>query len=124
MDDDDVWSDSEPGQMTGVQREHTNAGFIAGVTVAKNQALQPSFDQAFTEGARLALKAGEIIGFFQGLGLYDLEHAAGNELSSTNIFNDSFYDSEMRPKFDSIHPLIEKWIKRSDAFKDSFANRD
>lgn len=121
--DDDIWADSEPGQMTGVKREHTNAGFVAGMTVAKNETLQTSFDEGFTEGAQLGLETGQIIGFFQGLGLYDLEKAAENELSPSNLFATEFYDGEMRPKFGSTHPLIAKWTLRSDAFKTSDDSR-
>ena len=100
----DIWDEDaeEPSNTRKVEREHSNAGYLAGVTKAKEQNHQPGFDEGYSEGAEIGLRAGRIIGTFQALGLKDMELMALKELTPRDLF--------------SYHPLILRWEEKSNMF--------
>lgn len=115
----DIWDEDaeEPSNTRKVEREHSNAGYLAGVTKAKEQNHQPGFDEGYSEGAEIGLRAGRIIGTFQALGLKDMELMALKELTPRDLFSYEYYNKEAKPLFDgSNHPLILKWEEKSNMF--------
>lgn len=111
---DDVWDDEgiQPTELKRVERVHGNAGYLEGITASKQLAHQPGFDEGYSEGAEIGLRAGRIIGKFQALGLTELEAAALKALAPQELFCSKYYDAEARPLFDDGHPLILEWEAR------------
>ncbi|PRT55036.1 Uncharacterized protein YAE1 [Wickerhamiella sorbophila] len=112
----DVWGDEEPGQLAKIKRDHTNAGYLDGITRSKEQSLQGGFDEGYPEGAAMGLEVGRIIGYFQGQGLRDIEKKAFDELSEASLFNSQYYNADATPNFQGTHPLIKKWQDRVQSF--------
>jgi len=112
---DDVWDDEgvQPTELKRVERVHGNAGFLEGVTASKSSAHQPGFDEGYSEGAEIGLRAGHIIGRFQAIGLHDLENACLKALEPQELFCSKYYDENARPMFSgSDHPVLLDWEAR------------
>lgn len=105
----DVWGDEEPGELGKIKRDHTNSGYLDGITVSKEKSLQGGFDEGYPEGATMGLEVGRILGFFQGHGLKDIEAKAYAELGEASLFTREYFNPDATPKYEGTHPLIVKW---------------
>ncbi|KAI9743470.1 MAG: Essential protein Yae1, N terminal [Claussenomyces sp. TS43310] len=57
----------EPSDIPRMRSEHSTAGYRDGLTAAKGQYIQEGFDEGYSLGAVIGLRAGSIIGIFEGL---------------------------------------------------------
>lgn len=117
----DIWDDEEvreaPSEVTRVQRDHSQAGYLAGVTKAKDESLQEGFNSGYPIGGELGLSIGRVLGFLQGKGLSELESQARKELSSVHVFDRKYWTSDAEPSFKGTHPLVEGWEKKVENLK-------
>lgn len=60
-------ADSHPSDIQRLQAEHSTAGYRDGITVAKAQSIQAGFDEGFSLGATIGLKAGQLLGTLEGI---------------------------------------------------------
>lgn len=58
---------TDPSDIPRLRSIHVTNGYREGITTAKEQALQPAFDEAYPLGAFLGLRAGYILGILEGL---------------------------------------------------------
>lgn len=107
----DVWDEDgeDPTELTQVERQHNNAGYLDGITAAKEATHQSGFDDGYIYGAEIGLESGKIIGTLQGLGLHELESQAVRELSPARLFNYEYFYDDTKPKFSGKHPVLIKW---------------
>lgn len=117
----DIWDDEEvreaPSEVTRVQRDHSQAGYLAGVTKAKDESLQEGFNAGYPIGGQLGLSIGRILGYLQGKGLVEEEKQARKELSSTRIFDRQYWTTEAAPTYEGVHPLVREWEDKIDVMK-------
>ncbi|ETS78498.1 hypothetical protein PFICI_10560 [Pestalotiopsis fici W106-1] len=59
--------ESHPSDTRRLQAEHTTAGYRDGITAAKAKSIQAGFDEGFGLGANIGLKAGQVLGFLEGI---------------------------------------------------------
>ncbi|KAL9577434.1 MAG: hypothetical protein Q9212_006366 [Teloschistes hypoglaucus] len=58
---------TDPSDIPRLRSIHVTNGYREGITTAKEQALQPAFDEAYPLGASLGLRVGYILGILEGL---------------------------------------------------------
>ncbi|KAI4140618.1 MAG: hypothetical protein LQ341_003763 [Variospora aurantia] len=58
---------SEPSDIPRLRSTHATNGYRDGISVSKDQALQPGFDEAYPLGAILGLRVGYVLGVLEGL---------------------------------------------------------
>lgn len=114
-----------PSDMHRLQTEHTNAGYLEGVTIAKEGSVQAGFDEGFSLGASVGLVAGQLLGVVEGVAEAakneDLVREAREELSVGKIFAEKYWAEDGNWKYDvpsddvvfadvaNAHPLVRKW---------------
>lgn len=117
----DIWDDEEvretPNEITRVQRDHSQAGYLAGVTKAKDESLQEGFNAGYPSGGHLGLSIGWILGYLQGKGLAEEEKLARKELSSTRIFDRQYWTTDAAPTYEGTHPLVKQWEDKIEQLK-------
>ncbi|KAK8071041.1 hypothetical protein PG997_011244 [Apiospora hydei] len=59
--------ETHPSDMRRLQTEHSTAGYREGITAAKAQSIQVGFDEGFSLGATIGLKAGQLLGYLEGI---------------------------------------------------------
>jgi hypothetical protein len=120
--EDEVWGSSDDEiipDTVRIKREHFNAGYLEGVTASKDGSLQDGFNSGYPTGASIGLHVGRVIGFFQGLGLCDLERAATAELSAEKLFSQEYWTKSAEKTWQGeSHPLIEKWEDLANQMRD------
>ena len=129
---------SHPSDVNRLQAEHTNAGYREGITVAKASSVQVGFDEGFTLGATIGLKAGQLLGtieaIFEALKGQPGDGAAAAEklmadaredLSTARVFGSDYWAPDGNWTYEVVaaagddqvlfsdvadaHPLIRKW---------------
>ncbi|KAI4254472.1 MAG: hypothetical protein LQ352_003078 [Teloschistes flavicans] len=58
---------TDPSDIPRLRSIHVTNGYREGIAFAKDQALQPAFDEAYPLGAILGLRVGYILGILEGL---------------------------------------------------------
>lgn len=130
--------ESHPSDIHRLQAEHATAGYRDGITAAKNKSIQAGFDEGFSLGAALGLKAGQVLGFLEGISNAlrtekgdDFREAqkcledARKELSTESIYDEKYWAPDGTWKYElqtatpesdiifedvaNAHPLIAKW---------------
>ncbi|KAI4179266.1 MAG: hypothetical protein L6R41_007940 [Letrouitia leprolyta] len=72
---------AEPSDIPRLRSTHVTNGYREGISFAKDQALQPGFDEAYPLGAIFGLRVGYILGTLKGLyGAYRSRKSASIEL--------------------------------------------
>lgn len=131
-------SASHPSDMPRLQAEHSTAGYREGVTAAKGSSLQAGFDEGFSLGATIGLRAGQILGALEGITTAANSSAAERdpaaratlaraqeELSPRHIFSSDYWEPDGNWKFEvgtrdgledvvfadvaDAHPLVKRW---------------
>ncbi|KAK7917190.1 ABC1 domain containing protein [Apiospora marii] len=59
--------ETHPSDMRRLQTEHSTAGYRDGITAAKAQSIQVGFDEGFSLGGTIGLKAGQLLGYLEGI---------------------------------------------------------
>ncbi|KAK9463122.1 uncharacterized protein V1516DRAFT_672013 [Lipomyces oligophaga] len=90
-----------------LQREHSNQGYIDGVTSGKSRSVQKGFDSGYPLGAELGLLVGQILGILQGLLTNPLHLQSSNNVS-TPLSNStiSALDLSARNELLDLHSLF------------------
>ncbi|KAK8073703.1 hypothetical protein PG994_004602 [Apiospora phragmitis] len=59
--------ETHPSDMRRLQTEHSTAGYREGITAAKAQSIQVGFDEGFSLGGTIGLRAGQLLGYLEGI---------------------------------------------------------
>ncbi|KAI0118444.1 hypothetical protein GGR51DRAFT_554938 [Nemania sp. FL0031] len=124
-----------------LQAQHNTVGYREGITAGKAGSIQAGFDQGFALGANIGIRAGQILGLFEGISaalaeagpadesvrVSSLLSQATAELNPDAIFTSEFWASDGTWAYpvaaslgaDEIiysdvadqHPLIAKWAR-------------
>lgn len=74
-----------PSDMHRLEQEHTTAGYRDGIAVAKASSIQAGFDEGFSLGGTIGLKAGRLLGLLEGIvGALGGDNALASESESAN----------------------------------------
>ncbi|KAK5633901.1 hypothetical protein RRF57_009615 [Xylaria bambusicola] len=121
-----------------LQAQHHTVGYRDGITAGKADSIQTGFDQGFSLGAYIGLKAGQLLGLLEGIGAAlaktdDSDHArkllsqATAELNPECVFTSEFWAADgswvypvtasheggeiIYSDVADQHPLIAKWSR-------------
>ncbi|KAK9453988.1 hypothetical protein V1511DRAFT_503864 [Dipodascopsis uninucleata] len=109
-----------------LKREHSQQGYIDGITAAKPSSVQPAFDEGYPMGSAFGIVVGKILGLFQGLKSYpsenisldklvDLERRARADLLNIqDIFGESFWKVD-----ESTGDIQPSWTVPADEYEGS-----
>lgn len=129
---------THPMDMSRLQAEHNTAGYREGVSVSKEAAIQPGFDEGFSLGATIGQRAGLLIGLLEGISdalksqnneqsveAEKLLSQGRDELNTEHIFSPDYWAPDgnwtfevkptdereeiLFPDVAAAHPLIRKW---------------
>ncbi|MCJ1258692.1 Essential protein Yae1, N terminal [Lignoscripta atroalba] len=131
---------NEPSDIPRLRTTHTTSGYRDGIAASKTQSLQPGFDEGYSLGAVLGLRAGYILGVLEGIyiSLHDdqpekakcraildqarqdlnLQRVFGREVwaeDGTWAYETEGSDGEMT--FEEVadaHPLLRQWRTKLD----------
>ncbi|KAK8005332.1 hypothetical protein PG990_011369 [Apiospora arundinis] len=109
--------ETHPSDMRRLQTEHTTAGYRDGITVAKASSIQVGFDEGFSLGGTIGLKAGQLLGYLEGIaGALRVTNASGDdpnhspaaallakaqaELAAETIFGEQYWNPDGTWKYD------------------------
>ena len=105
--------ETHPSDMRRLQTEHSTAGYRDGITAAKAQSIQVGFDEGFSLGGTIGLKAGQLLGYLEGIAGALRASSNGNtgddpnhepasallaraqtELAAETVFGEQFWNSD------------------------------
>lgn len=122
--------DSHPSDVRRLQTEHATAGYREGITAAKAQSIQAGFDEGFSLAATIGLKAGELLGYLEGIaaalravGGDDHKQAcqlladAREKLSTTMIFDEQYWNPDGTWKY-HVAPAADSGSDKDIIFED------
>ncbi|KAL8714224.1 MAG: hypothetical protein Q9220_001953 [cf. Caloplaca sp. 1 TL-2023] len=91
---------TDPSDIPRLRSIHVTNGYRDGIASAKDQALQPGFDEAYPLGAVLGLRAGYILGVLEGLcgahGLRESQAGRGQPAEATEQKGQPLEDERQR----------------------------
>ncbi|KAK8099202.1 Essential protein Yae1- N terminal [Apiospora kogelbergensis] len=120
-----VARDTHPSDMRRLQTEHTTAGYRDGITVAKASSIQVGFDEGFSLGGTIGLKAGQLLGYLEGIAGAlrasnnsgaDSQHApaaalltkAQAELAAETIFGEQYWNPDGTWKYELASTITKE----------------
>ncbi|KAK9239911.1 hypothetical protein V1525DRAFT_397117 [Lipomyces kononenkoae] len=101
-----------------LQRDHSQQGYLDGITMGKPESVQQGFDSGYPFGAELGLQVGRVLGMLQGLrslaagikqresSVDDLERRARSELLDIqNLFNSQYWRVD-----ETTGDIFPRWV--------------
>ncbi|KAL6451404.1 YAE1 Protein YAE1 [Candida maltosa Xu316] len=117
---DDIWEADNSENIIpnrDIIRAHHKQGYVDGMTHAKEAALQKGFDDAYTEGAKLAISVGKILANLknQSTKNHDSElfTQAKSELHITKVLQKKYFNDDLELEVGKSHELIAEWEQKA-----------
>ncbi|KAK9369123.1 hypothetical protein V1509DRAFT_621203 [Lipomyces kononenkoae] len=112
-----------------LQRDHSQQGYLDGITKGKPESVQQGFDGGYPFGAELGLQVGRVLGMLQGLksladgqkkresSIDDLERRARSELLDIqNLFSSQYWRVD-----ETTGDILPSWVTEVEYKTDDFS---